>query len=374
MYTELHCHSNYSFQEGASSVGELVARAGALGYQALALTDHDNLCGAMEFARAATSLGIRPITGAEVTLVDGSHLTLLAENRKGYGNLCRLVSYSRIGGERRDPRLDPKYLPQHAEGLVLLTGCSKGSVPSLASAGKLKKAEVEAKRYLEWFGVDNVFFEIQRNLAYGDTQRNRRLCELARKLGAGVVATNNVHYHVPQRHRLQDALVAVRHCKTLEETHRERRPNADYYLKSPAQMVELFRDIPEAVENTDHIAQRCAFDLTRNLGYQFPDYPVPEGYTPQTYLEELCREAAVRRYGSITDRVQGRLDEEFRLIRKHNLAGFFLIYHEIIQMAREVMIELGLSDRRYPWRSVLPAGDGAPRWPCWWAISSACPI
>ena len=357
MYTELHCHSSYSFQEGASSVGELVARAGALGYRALALTDHDNLCGAMEFARAATGLDIRPITGAEVTLKDGSHLTLLAENRKGYGNLCRLVSYSRIGGDRRDPRLDPKYLPQHAEGLILLTGCSKGMVPQLASAGKLKRAEAEAKRYLEWFGAGNVFFELQRNLAYGDTQRNRRLTELARKLGAGVVATNNVHYHVPERHRLQDALVAVRHCKTLEETHRERRPNADYYLKSPAQMVELFRDIPEAVETTARIAERCAFDLTRNLGYQFPDYPVPEGYTPQSYLEVLCREAAVRRYGSITDQVQRRLDEEFRLIRKHNLAGFFLIYHEIIQMGREVMIDLGLSDREIPLEE-RPPGRG----------------
>ena len=357
MYTELHCHSNYSFQEGASSVGELVASARALGYRALALTDHDNLCGALEFARAATNLGIRPITGAEVTLMGGSHLTLLAETRQGYGNLCRLLSYSRIAGEWLDPRLDPKHLPQHAEGLILLTGCSKGRVPGLAAAGKLKEAEAEAREYLEWFGAGNVFVELQRNLIYGDTQRDRHLCQLARKLGVGVVATNNVHYHIPERHRLQDALVAISHCMTLEETHRERRPNAHFYLKSPAEMEDLFRDIPEAIQNSARIAERCAFDLTRNLGYQFPDYPVPEGYTPQSYLERLCHEAAVRRYGAITPRVQERLDEEFRLIERHNLAGFFLIYHEIIQMAREVMIELGLSDREMPLEE-RPPGRG----------------
>ena len=119
MYTELHCHSNYSFQEGASSLGELLARAKELGYSALALTDHDNLCGAMEFSRIANTMKVRPITGAEVTLDDGSHLTLLAETRRGYSNLCNLITYSRMDDNRRDPRLDPRYLPHHAEGLVL---------------------------------------------------------------------------------------------------------------------------------------------------------------------------------------------------------------------------------------------------------------
>ena len=356
-YTELHCHSNYSFQEGASSIDELLVRAQVLGYTALALTDHDNLCGAMQFAHLATSLGIQPITGAEVTLKDGSHITLLAETRKGYSNLCRLVSYSRIGGDRRNPGLDPKYLPHHAEGLILLSGCAKGKVPSLVAGGRGGEAEAEAKNLLEWFGTSNVFIELQQNLVYGDTQRNRPLHQLAGKLGVGVVATNNVHYHVAERHRLQDALVAIRHRKTLEETHRERRPNANFYLKSPAAMVALFDGIPEAVQNSTRIAERCAFDLTRNLGYEFPDYPVPAGYTTHTYLEKLCYKAAKRRYGSVTPRVQERLDEEFRLIRKHNLSGFLLIYHDIIQMAREVMIDLGLSDRETPLEE-RPPGRG----------------
>ena len=145
-YSELHCHSNYSFQEGASSIGELLVRAKALEYPALALTDHDNLCGAMEFARAAKSVGVQPVIGAEVTLVDGSHLTLLVETAVGYGNLCQLVTHSRIGGDRRDPKLDPGRLPEHAEGLILLTGCGKGQVPGLAAEGRQQEGEARLKR------------------------------------------------------------------------------------------------------------------------------------------------------------------------------------------------------------------------------------
>ena len=356
-YAELHCHSNYSFQEGASSISELLVQAKSLGYSALALTDHDNLCGAMEFARVATNLDVQPITGAEITLKDDSHLTLLAETGKGYANLCNLITYSRIGGDRLDPKLDPKFLPHHAEGIVLLTGCSKGAVPSLLAGGWQSEAEVEAKNYLDWFGPDNVFLELQQNLVYGDTSRNKRLLQLADKLGIGVVATNNVHYHVAKRHRLQDALVAIRHNKTLEESHRERRPNTNFYLRSPAQMAALFQDVPEAVSNSAYIAERCNFNLKENLGYQFPDYPVPDGYTPQTYLEMLCYKAAIRRYDSITPRIQERLNEEFRLIQRHKLAGFFLIYHEIIQIARDVMIDLGLTEREIPLEE-RPPGRG----------------
>ena len=356
-YVELHCHSNYSFQEGASGVSELLVRARDLGYPALAITDHDNLCGAMEFARMANSLGVRPITGAEVTLKDSSHLTLLAITRKGYANLCSLVTYSRVGADRLDPKLDPRFLADHAEGLVLLTGCSSGRVPGLLMEDRWDDAEAQARDYLEWFGADNVFVELQRNLVYGEARRNRRLLRLARGLGIEVVATNNVHYHVPDRHRLQDALVAISHNKTLEETHRERRPNANFYLRPLGEMAALFEDVPEAIANSVRIAERCAFNLQEDLGYRFPDYPVPDGHTPQSYLEELCHQAAVRRYGSITPRVRERLDEEFRLIRRHDLAGFFLIYHEIIQIARDVMIDLGLSDREIPLEE-RPPGRG----------------
>ena len=356
-YAELHCHSNYSFQESASSTGEVLVRARELGYRALALTDHDNLCGAMEFAQAAKSLGIQAITGAEVTLKGGSHLTLLAATQRGYSNLCRLISYSHISSDRRSPELDSKYMPEHAEGLVLLTGCRKGRVPGLLMEERYAEAEEELRRYLEWFGASSVYVELQQNLVQGDTQRNRRLIELSRKLGTDVVATNNVHYHVPGRHRLQDALVAIKHNKSLEETHRERRPNGHFYLKPPAEMAALFEACPEAIENTLRIADRCSFDLTRDLSYRFPEHPVPEGFTPQTYLEHLCYEAARRRYGSITERVRARLAEEFSLIKKHSLAGFLLIYHDIIQLAQEIMIELGLSDAEIPLEE-RPPGRG----------------
>ena len=215
-YAELHCHSNYSFQEGASSVEELLLRAGGLGYRALALTDHDNLCGAMHFAQVARSLDIQAITGAEVTLKDSSHLTLLAETRQGYSNLCRLISYSFIAGDRNNPGLDLKYLPEHTEGLILLTGCRKGQLSGLLLEGRRDAAEAVLRQYLDWFGTTNVFVELQQNLAQGDTQRNQRLKDLADNFGVGIVATNNVHYHVPERHRLQDALVAIQNNKSLE--------------------------------------------------------------------------------------------------------------------------------------------------------------
>ena len=163
-----------------------------------------------------------------------------------------------------------------------------------------------------------------------------------------LVATNNVHYHIRERHKLQDALVSVKHNKTLEESHLERRPNSNFFLKTPLEMSTLFRNIPEAVANSPLIAERCSFNLKHDLKYEFPDYPVPSGYTPQKYLEELCFESAIRRYGSITSLISRRLNEEFRLIKKHNLAGFFLIYHEIILMARNIMIQLGLSDSEIP--------------------------
>ena len=362
MYAELHCHSNYSFQEGASSVEDLLVRAHDLGYRALALTDHDNLCGAMHFAQVAKTLDMQSITGAELTIKDkdgkdGSHLTFLAENQEGYSQLSNLISYSYVAADRRNPALDLKYMPDRINGLILLTGCRAGRVPSLLAEGRYTEVETQLRQYLDWFGTDNVFVELQQNLVQGDTQRNRRLIDLARKLGVGVVATNNVHYHVPERHRLQDALVSIKHNRSLEETHKERRANNQFYLKSPAEMAALFSQCPEAIKNTLRIAERCSFDLTKDLAYKFPDYPVPEGATPQSHFEDLCRQAAERRYGGINQKVQDRLKEEFRLIGKHGLAGFFLIYYEIIQMARQIMIEMGLSDAEIPLEE-RPPGRG----------------
>ena len=355
MYAELHCHTNYSFQEGASSVGDLLVRAERLGYRALAITDHDNLCGSMEFAQAAVDLDLNAIIGAEVTLQDGSHLTLLAESQRGYANLSRLISYGYTDGDRRDPGLQLARIAENAEGILLLTGCRNSRLSNLVESGDLSGAETQLRTYMDWCGVDSVFIELQQNLVQGDTRRNRRLVDLANKLGADVVATNNVHYHIQERHRLQDALVAISHNKSLEETHRERRPNGHFYLKSPAEMVDLFDGCPEAIENTLRIAERCGgFNLTRDLGYHFPDYAAPQGHTPQTYLRDLCYKAAHRKYNIIDSRVVKRLERELDLVEKNGLAGFFLIYHDIILMACQIMIDLGLSDPERPLENRLP--------------------
>jgi error-prone DNA polymerase len=343
-YAELHCHSYYSFHDGASSPEELLLRARDLGYSALALTDHNNLCGAMRFAHLARSLGIKGIIGAEVTLKGGYHLTLLAEDRQGYGNLCRLITEAHLSGERNSPELDPALLPEHASGLIALSGCPRGELArTLAKSGYQPACDV-ARRYLDWFGPGQYFLELQQNLVSGDTQRNRMLLQLGKELGMSAVVTSNVHYHLRERHQLQDCLVAIRHCKSLEESHRERRPNSEYYLRPPQELADLFKECPEALTNTLRIAGRCDVDLTGELDYSFPDYPAPEGYTADSYLAKLCHEAAARRYGGITSQVKERLGEEFRLIKKYNLAGFLLMYHEVIKLAREVMIDLGLSD------------------------------
>ena len=304
----------------------------------------------MEFSRIANDVGVHPITGAEITLLDGSHLTLLARNRQGYSNLCNLITDSRMGkdGDRRDPRLAPGLLADRSEGLILLTGCASGRVPSLAAQGRFEEAETQLREYLEWFGADNVFVELQQNLVQGDTSRCMRLVRMARRLGVEVVATNNVHYHVPDRHRLQDALVAISHNKTLDATHRERRANSHFHLKSASQMSHLFRDVPDAIANTLRIAERCEFNLKQNLGYSFPGHDVPLSHTPLSYLREICEQAAARKYHPVTPRIRERLDEEFRLIEMHGLAGFFLTYYEVIGIAHQVMIDLGHSDPEIP--------------------------
>ncbi len=353
-YAELHCHSSYSFLDGASSIEEMAARAAELGYPALALTDHDNLCGAMEFARTCGGLGVRPVIGAEVTLQGGHHLTLLVETSEGYANLCRLLSVAHVFSERRHPRIDPEVFATHARGLIALSGCRSGRLASLVTEGRIREAKEIARQFREWFGPDGYFVELQQNLVHGDTERNVRLVGLARDLDLGVVATNNAHYHRRDRRRLQDCLVAIRQRGSLEETHRERRANSEFFMKSPEQMAYLFKDCPEAIANTLVIAERCAFDLGRDLSYRFPSYPVPEGETPLSHLQALCRQAAVRRYGRVTERARTRMAEEFRLIAKHDLAGFFLIYPDIIQLAREVQMDLGLVDREVPIEEAPP--------------------
>jgi len=339
-YVELHSHSNFSFLEGASNIEEMVLRALELGYKSLALTDHDGLHGAMEFAQCARAWGLKPITGAEVTLSSGHHLTLLCETQRGYANLCRLLTHAHLDHPRGEPHVEPEVLARHTEGLIALSGCRRGEIPSLIERGRHREAEEVAHRYMNAYGRDSFFIELQNNLVHGDVRRNRILVELADHLGLGVVATGNVHYHVRERHRLQDVLVAIKNRATLDASHRQRRENSEYYLKPPDEMTALFAEFPGAVANTQRIAERCSFDLTRDLNYSFPEYPVPEGETQESYLRKLCYRQVQIRYPRLTPKIEERLEKELALVEKHGLSGFFLIHHEIFQLAREVAREV----------------------------------
>jgi DNA polymerase III alpha subunit len=269
-YVELHCHSCFSLREGASTPLELVLRARELGYDALALTDHDNLAGAMEFAQTAKGWGVRPIIGAEVTLVNGAHLTLLAETPRGYANLSRLLSRANLGSPRGEPRVRFDWLPEHADGLIALSGCRRGEVAALVEQNEARSAREVAERYRTVFGRESFFIELQDNLVYEDQSRNEGLVALARDLELGLVASNNVHYHARSRHRLHDVLVAVRHRSNLEEARPHLRANSEFYLKHPQEMKRLFDGLPEAIENTVRIAARCTGLPYRIEGEQYP--------------------------------------------------------------------------------------------------------
>ena len=354
-YVELHAKSFHSFGLGASHGHELLAQARALRMPALAQTD-TNLCGALEFARLAGSLEIQPITGGELTLADDSRVTLLCKSRQGYANLSRLFTLANAV-DRREPRLDPAHLPEHAEGLVLLAGGRHGALSRLALDGERVEAGSLLNRYRDWYGADSVYVELQQNFLRGDTERNRELVSLAREVGAPVVASNDVHYHSPERYRLQQALVAARCNTTLDQALREIQPNHHLHLKSEARMAELFAELPDALDNTQRVAEQCRFNLAADLGYTLPEPIVPEGYTPETYLKRLCYEAAARRYGSVTAAVEERLEEEFRLIARHNLAGFLLLYREIVRLAQRIMEERGLIEPETPLEK-RPPGRG----------------
>ncbi|MYB21407.1 MAG: DNA polymerase III subunit alpha [Chloroflexi bacterium] len=354
-YVELHAKSFHSFGLGASHGHELLAQARTLGMSALAQTD-TNLCGALEFARLANSLEIQPITGGEITLQDDSRVALLVKSREGYANLSRLFTLANTV-DRREPRLDPAHLSEHAEGLVLLAGGRHGALSRLTLAGERAEARELLGRYRDWYGADSVYVELQQNFLRGDTERNRELVGLTREVGAPLVASNDVHYHSPERYRLQHALVAAKRNVTIDQALRQIQPNHHLHLKSAAQMAELFSEFPEAVCNTRRVAEQCAFNLSVDLGYTLPEPIVPEGYTPESYLRRLCEEAAARRYGSVTPEVGQRLDEEFNLIGRHKLAGFLLLYREIVRLAQRIMEERGLAEPETPLEK-RPPGRG----------------
>jgi error-prone DNA polymerase len=351
VYAELHCHSAFSFLDGASLPEQLALTAANLGIAGVALTDHNGVYGSMAFAQEAKSLGLQAITGAEVTLVNGSHVTLLAETPIGYANLCRLLTEAHLSRtDRRDPRLDFASLEARHEGLIILSGCRNGLLPNTLARDGLGAARRLAERCSAVFGHDRFFVELQRNLVRGDGALTRALQALAADVRLGVVASGNVHYHQRERHRLHDVLVAIRHRTTLDGSHAVRRPNSEFFLRSPRDVVSMFGDCPDAVANTLLIAERCkAFDLTRDLGYQFPDFRGADDRTAPRALAELCGARLEERYpqgSALRGDAEQRLTEELRLITHHGLCGFFLVYHDLFDLAREVAADVRRGSRR----------------------------
>ncbi len=358
-YVELHCHSSYSFLDGASLPEELAAAAADLGYQALALTDHDGVYGSLEFAHAARSLGVRPITGTEVTVDGGAHVTLLVESSRGYANLCRILTEAHAGTRqegREDreplaPSVPPSFLEEHVEGLVCLSGCARNGL-----AVHDPKAAVRLARA---FGPERFFVELQRPFERGDTRRNAVLRDLAAHLGVTTVATGNVHAHAARRTLLQDTLVAIRCRTSLDGCEEERRGNRESVLRAPAEVAERFAGIdPAAAARTVEIAERLQFDLTEELGYRYPDFA--DGAEPAIrQLAEICNDAFADRYppsdrGLLT-RARDRLETELALIDELGLAGFFLLHWEVLEIARACALQVRGpgSPRRF-----LPPGRG----------------
>jgi error-prone DNA polymerase len=358
MYIELHCHSAFSFLDGASLPEQLALTASQLGLPALALTDHNGLYGSMAFAQEAKQLGLQAITGAELTLGDGSHVTLLVETPEGYANLCRLITEAHLGREdRRDPRLDFASLEARHAGLIVLSGCRSGVLPTVLRRDGRAAARRFAERCHAVFGKENCFVELQRNYVRGDLALTRALQTLAHDVRLGVVASGNVHYHARPRHRLHDVLVAIRHRTTLDGSHSVRRANSEFFLRPPEEVAALFADCPDAVANTLVLAERCrGFDLTRDLGYRFPDFRGATRAPAPRALAELCRARLEERYPAGSAHradAEQRLAEELRLIEHHGLSGFFLVYHDLFDLAREVAADVRRGSRR-AWGNLLP--------------------
>ena len=384
-YVELHSHSAYSFGDGASAPEELAHRAAELGYEALALTDHDGVWGAMEFAEACKAFGVRPIVGAEVAITSPAtssasrpvspgyagttfHITLLVESADGWRNLCRLITEAHKDTrphpdrEPLPPSLPLTALEERTEGLVCLSGCARDGALAThfeRAGGRPTAADTVAamavgRRLVAAFGRERFRVELQRPFWRHDRARNRWLAGLAERLGVACVATGDVHMHDPSRAALQDVLSAVRLGGTLEETEPRRRGNGTAYLASATEMAARFAEHPEAVAESGHLAERLRFDLTTDLGYSYPGSEDPGA---DLALAEICRARLKYRYAGEPEYAEAssRLDDELRLIAKLRLSGFLLLHFDILELAREVAAEVRGPDSA---RSLLPPGRG----------------
>ncbi|MHC4607638.1 MAG: DNA polymerase III subunit alpha, partial [Planctomycetota bacterium] len=355
-FVHLHNHSDLSLLDGACRIDDLVRKTDALGMRATALTDHGNLFGAVEFYQRALQRGVKPIIGIEAYVAPGDrrdrrdskgvrdssyHLTLLARNEAGYRNLLKLSTIAYQEGFYYRPRMDKEILQRHHEGIIGLSGCPSSEFSTGCRFDHLDRAFATADEYAQIFGKDHFFLEVQNHGLQDETRIIRGAIEASKKLGLGIVATNDVHYLSKDDHRAQDVLMAIRVGKPVVDPDRPRLPTPEFYLKSPEEMAQTFRDMPEALANTLRIAEQCNLELHFDE-IHLPPFPLPEGYErPDDYLRALCEEGVVKRYGEVTQAVRERLDLELGVIAQMGFASYFLIVWDIRRYARDNGIRVG---------------------------------
>ncbi len=365
-YIELHASSAFSFLRGGSFPEQLAEVAAELEMPALALCDRDGVYGAQRFSVAAREHGIRPIIGAELSMEDGSILPVLVENRTGYKNLCQLLTQAHLRSEKGKCPVRWDELPEFAEGLVAILGSARlqpagfGILPkrtflesrftdqiepkkssgmqnpfaSTLQACAPQNAADRAEFLIHAFGRENVFVEIQRHFIRGEERINRKLIDLAHANRLPLIATNSVQYAKPYGRKVLDVFTCIREHTHLDAAGKLLSQNAERHLKSDRQMRELFHDLPEAIENTSRLAERLTFSL-ENLGYKFPEYPVPPGHTMDSFLRTIVWFGAQQRYAAIRPKVKRQIEEELILITKLGFPGYFLIVWDIVNFCRE---------------------------------------
>ncbi len=355
-FVHLHVHSEYSLLDGALRIKDLVKKVSDLGMPAIALTDHGVMYGIIDFYKEAIKRNIKPILGCEVYLTPKSrfdkyidrankddalyHLTLLAENNIGYKNLLKIVSMGFLEGFYYKPRVDKELLRENSEGIIALSGCIKGEVARHILSGKQKKAEQAMMDYVEIFGKDNYYFELQDSGLEEQKRANAALYALGQKFGIKPVATNDVHYLNKEDDKFHDVLLCIQTGSTIHQDKRLKFSTSQYYLKDYQEVKEIFKDFPGAVENTLEIAQRCDTKIEFDLNL-IPPFSVPSNLSPEKYLEELCFEGLKRKYGKSTEQIEARLKKELGVIKKMGFAQYFLIVWDFVKFAKEQNIRVG---------------------------------
>ncbi|MCK6540085.1 MAG: DNA polymerase III subunit alpha [Anaerolineales bacterium] len=348
-FAHLHVHTEYSLLDGFSNIKRLIKRVKELDMPAVAITDHGTMFGVMDFYKAAREAGVKPIIGVEAymaarTMRDrdakldrtSTHLLLLAENETGYRNLLKISSAAQLEGFYYYPRIDHDFLAAHSDGLICTSGCMSAEIPRLILDGKPEEAVRLMNWYYDVFGPDRFFIELQHHNIKEITDLNKKLLEMGMRYSARYVATNDVHYINQEDAKLQDILLAIQTQTLLVDPERMRMTDDSYYLRTPQEMSRLFAEIPESLSNTLLIAERCNVDLSFK-GYHLPDFPVPEGFTAETYLRHLCEEGAWKRYGerANSQQVRERLAYELGVIHEMGFDAYFLIVWDLCRYAKE---------------------------------------